>query len=77
MKSATFRLSAQETILSNTAYTGDYMIDSRIDLFAFSRETFFNGRDVRVHMEINKSPLLRIQNHAKFMAMDQKRANTA
>ena len=31
MNSATFRLSEQETILVNTAYTGDYMIDSPID----------------------------------------------
>ena len=32
MKSATFRLSAQEKILANIAYTGNYMIDSRIEL---------------------------------------------
>ena len=36
MNSATFRLSEQETILVNTAYTGDYMIDSPVDRPAWS-----------------------------------------
>ena len=31
MNGTTFRLSEQEKVLVNTAYTGDYMIDSRID----------------------------------------------
>ena len=42
MKSATFRLSEQETILANTAYTRDYMIDSRIDGPAWS---YTNAKD--------------------------------
>ena len=42
MKSATFRFSEQETILANTAYTRDYMIDSRIDGPAWS---YTNAKD--------------------------------
>ena len=64
MNGATFRLSEQETVLVNMAYTDDYMIDSRIDrlrevthalflfssLFVFSRGTFFNGCDSIMHV---------------------------
>ena len=36
MNSTMFRLSEQETILANTAYTGDYKIGSQIDRPAWS-----------------------------------------
>ena len=46
MKSATFRLSEQEKILANTAYTRDYMIDSRIDGPTWS---YANAKDKTDH----------------------------